>query len=107
MRRVLRIEGDSTEGAAAYEDEDEGIAGLEFHARSPPAATEDVQTSEQSEFGNATAWLRRRSPDQFEELRKAGLRVDLCVAGYTGTIPSDLVKELSRLGLGLVIIAPP
>jgi hypothetical protein len=90
-----------------YLEQDEGIAGWEFVNAPGLSGPLEVSKWQRRAFLNAADWLRDKSPTLFQPLRDAGNKVDVCVVGYNGPIPSDLLKELGRLGLGLYIIGLP
>src|SRR5688572_29086373 len=89
---------------SAFTDDDQEIGIIKFRASSPvrtPRGGLITPGQSPQEFLSATAWLRARSPSQFDALRSLGLAFDLFVQGYLGSIPVDLIRELSRLGLSL------
>ncbi len=52
----------------------------------------------------ATEWLMSKSPSTFEPLAEDNGEVYLVVAGYQGTIPNDLLREVLRHGLQLEVM---
>ena len=55
-------------------------------------------------FRVATEWPKTRSRDVFVKIREAGSRPDLLVSGYTGHIPTALLKEIVRLEMDLLVM---
>lgn len=88
----------------AYVDEDEGIAGVHFSGLPSLTGLEEQRTWGSPEFRSAEKWLSRKSPDQIARLRAVGLEVDFCIAGYTGQVPTALLRQLARLGVCLYVI---
>lgn len=102
LRETLEPNGKTLE-TVPYADEHEGVAGFEF--RNTPALVDSSERARwhQPAFRNAVNWLKSKSIEQFQRIRQ-GFSVDFCVAGYTGSIPLELLGELVRLQLEIWII---
>jgi len=105
-RQVLQFDSSDSAIKSSLVDEDEEVFAIEFiwpsaRGERVPPEREDFEPSEK--FRAAVTWLRARTEDSFHELKEMGLAYDLLVEGYVGLIPVDLLKELSRLGIGLWI----
>ena len=68
---------------------------------------DEIQQWHQPEFRVATEWLRKRSPAQFVRLTGKGVETGVVVLNYWGMIPSDLLREILRLGLSLSVMHVP
>ncbi len=87
-----------------FEYEDDGVTGCDFREGDSLVSPEEARRWQRPVFRVATNWLRTRSTEQFRLLREAGGLADLLVGGYDGYIPLDLLRELVRLELELLVI---
>ncbi len=113
VRKTLELEGDQT---VKENQEHEDIVTFDF-TNTPPLKSPDELMREdparlknapqwdelgrwyKGEFRSAGEWLRKKTVDQFEAIRAAGLCADLGVINYVGLFPSELLKEVLRLRL--------
>lgn len=83
---------------------DEGILGIDFRNGEELVSLDEAERWHRSVFRVATQWLKNKSKDQFREVKDTGSRADLLVSGYEGYIPKDLLKEIVRLEIDLLVI---
>ena len=95
VKKALEIVDDD-EPQFAFSDDDVDITTLDF-LNEPKLSGDDGQRQWQRAFRNAEKWFLKRTPDQFDVIRKAGLCADLCVVDYTGLFPSGLLSQALRL----------
>ncbi|SRR6266498_1251392 len=106
VRRVIKFDSEDPAVKSLLMDEDEEVLAIEFASPLTPSerVSSDVKGVEQAgNFKAAVTWLRARTEDPFRALKEMGLAYDLFVEGYTGPIGVELLRELSRLGVGLWI----
>jgi hypothetical protein len=101
---ILGLSEDDPAVKRLFAYRDEGVVGCDFRNGEKLVSLEDVQQWQRSVFRVATEWLRTKSKDQFRRLKDAGARADLFVSGYEGYIPKDLLKEIVRLEIDLLMI---
>jgi hypothetical protein len=99
VKRLLDVVADETLVENAFNDEHEDVWTLDFSNEPPLTNPDEIRRWPNRAFKNAEDWLSKRTPEQFDSVRKAGLCADLCVANYTGLFPAALLKEILRLGL--------
>ncbi|TMA03782.1 MAG: hypothetical protein E6J92_00875 [Methanobacteriota archaeon] len=80
---------------------DDGIVTVYFAANSIFSSDEERRRWRNEKFRIAAEWLQERTLEQFENLRKAGLTLDVPMSRYTGPLPAGFVRELARLGIEL------
>ncbi len=103
-KEILGLSEDDSAVGRIFAHTDEGVVGCDFRNGEELASLDGVERWQRPVFRVATELLRTKSKDQFRKLKDAGSRADLLVSGYEGYIPKDLLKEIVRLEIDLLVI---
>ena len=111
VKGTLGLSAESSAVVAATTDGEGHTARFEFRGDHWPsnaigdteAAVEFRDHWKDPSLFYATEWLTSKSPSTFEPLTEDNGEVYLVVAGYQGTIPNELLREVLRHGLQLEV----
>jgi hypothetical protein len=104
---IIALAEDHSAVKRVFAYRDEGVVGCDFMNGEQLSSLDQVERWQRPVFRVATEWLRTKSKDQFRILNDAGSRADLLVSGYEGYIPADLLKEIVRLEIDLIVVGKP
>src|SRR5260370_27803625 len=107
VRSILAKTTDNPLIRRQYEDEHDGIAGIEFRDGPSFQTWSEIEQWQRPVFRNAVEWLKTKSEKEIVALHEAGLQADVCIIPQLGKIPRELLQEIVRLKLDCVLIPLP
>ncbi len=87
-----------------FEYKEEGIVGFDFRNGEPLTGPTEIERWHTPVFRVVTEWLREKPTGAFRPIMQAGSSVDLFIGGYNGYVPLDLLREVVRLELNLLVL---